>query len=75
MDINFNDFDKIMIGLGDEFGIKYPDSCKDSWDEYIYTKEHDNDDILSAYNNLADRLLGKDYFVVTTCTDDIIYQF
>lgn len=33
-----------------------------------------SEDALAAYNNLADKLNGKNYFVVSLCMDDIIFS-
>ena len=74
MDYNFKDYDKVLIGLGDDFSIKVPDSCKTAWDEYKYIKEYDNLEVISAYNNLAHKLEGIDYYIVSTCTDDSLYR-
>lgn len=32
------------------------------------------DDVQAAYRNLSRLLEGKNYFVITTCTDDMIYE-
>ncbi len=53
MEINFDNYDMFLIGIGEEFA--------------------DKDSALEAYNNLADKLIGKNYFVVTLNMDDIIY--
>lgn len=74
MDLNFCDYDKVLIGLGDDFAVKCPESCKNAWDEYSFIKENDNAVILNAYNNLAEKLLDVDYYIVSTCTDDVIYE-
>lgn len=50
----FNDFDMVLIGIGDEY--------------------NNNEDALAAYNSLAEGLEGKNYFVVSLCMDDIIYE-
>lgn len=54
MDINFHDYEMILIGIGEEFD--------------------NNESALSAYNNLADKLEGKNYFIVSLCMDDAIYN-
>ena len=50
----FNDFDMVLVGIGDEF--------------------NKNEDALAAYNLLAEGLEGKNYFIVSLCMDDKIYE-
>lgn len=33
-----------------------------------------NEEALNAYNNLADKLIGRNYFIVSLCMDDVIYS-
>lgn len=40
----------------------------------IGTEFENNEDALLAYNNLADLLTGRNYFIVSLCMDDIIYS-
>lgn len=35
---------------------------------------NNNEDALKAYNVLAEKLSGKNYFIITLCTDDCIYK-
>lgn len=42
--------------------------------KFHYTKRHPDDRILKAYNRLAELLEGKNYFVVSLCMDDLIFQ-
>lgn len=42
--------------------------------KYHYLRKNENSTIISAYNSLADILDGKNYFVVSLCTDDYIYK-
>lgn len=37
-------------------------------------KRHPNERLLKAYHRLAELLEGKDYFIVSLCTDDLIFQ-
>lgn len=52
--MNFDNFDMVLVGIGDEF--------------------NDNPDALKAYNILAEKLEGKNYFIVSLCMDDMIYS-
>lgn len=48
----------ILIGIGEEFSIK----------------KNGRDEVLKAYEKLAELLKGKGYFIVTLQTDDLIYE-
>lgn len=52
------DAELILLGIGTEFSSKHQNADK----------------VLEAYNNLAKLLKGKNYFVVTINTDDIIFS-
>lgn len=54
LNINFNDYQMILIGIGEEFD--------------------NNENALSAYNSLVQKLEGKNYFIVSLCMDDVIYD-
>lgn len=54
MNINFDDYQMILIGIGEEFS--------------------DDERAIGAYNKLAARLEGKNYFIVTLCMDDQIFN-
>lgn len=74
MEFDFKEYDKVLIGIGDDFNTKIPDECKNAWDEYDYIKNNIDTNIVEAYNNLAKKLDGIDYYIVSTCTDDLIYK-
>lgn len=40
---------------------------------FHYLKKHPDDRIVQAYDKLAELLEGKNYFVVSLCSDDLIY--
>lgn len=42
--------------------------------KYHYIKRKPDTRIIKAYNNLSELLKGKNYFVVSLCMDDLIYQ-
>lgn len=42
--------------------------------QFHYLKRHPDKRILDAYGQLASLLEGKDYFIVSLCTDDLIYE-
>lgn len=42
--------------------------------QFHYLKRHPDKRILDAYGQLASLLKGKDYFIVSLCTDDLIYE-
>lgn len=50
--------DLVLVGIGTEF-------C---------AKDMERTAILDAYNKLANILKGKNYFIVTVCTDDVIFE-
>ena len=52
------EFDMILIGIGMDF-------CCETADENI---------IISKYNNLFEMINGKNYYIVTLKTDDLIYR-
>lgn len=74
MMINFKEYDKILIGIGESFAIKVPEGCDKGVDELKYIREHVDSSIIDAYNMLLTKIEGCDYFVVSTCTDDVIYS-
>ncbi|MBQ7840844.1 MAG: hypothetical protein IJ390_10245 [Lachnospiraceae bacterium] len=41
---------------------------------FHYCRRHPDERILRAYEKLAELLEGKNYFIVSLCTDDLIYQ-
>lgn len=58
MTAKIQEADYVLIGIGDEFSIK----------------KKTREEILSAYNTLAELIEGKSWFVVTLNTDDLIYE-
>lgn len=42
--------------------------------QFHYVKRHPDKKIIQAYNSLAELLQGKNYFIVSLCTDDLIYE-
>ena len=79
--------DKVLVGIGESFERK--DSCfltesfkqfeKENsllagWERLQYWKKHPDQKAIDAYNRLFEIIKEKDYFVVTTCMDDRIYD-
>ena len=81
------DADIVLIGIGEAFERKTPEL---ETSEYLirkkeqpllagferlqFWKEHPDDHVVRAYNKLYELVKDKDYFVVTTCMDDRIYD-
>lgn len=42
--------------------------------QFHYSRRHPDERILQAYEKLAELLEGKNYFIVSLCTDDLIYR-
>lgn len=42
--------------------------------QFHYVKRHPDERIIQAYHKLAELLEGKNYFIVSLCTDDLIYE-
>lgn len=42
--------------------------------QFHYIRRYPNERLIGAYNNLAALLEGKNYFIVTLCTDDLIFS-
>lgn len=81
------DADIVLIGIGEEFERRddkpeteeYKNYRKEEpllagFERLSYWKEHPDDKAIDAYNQLYDWVKDKDYFVVTTCMDDRIYD-
>lgn len=79
--------DKILVGIGENFQEKYEvlntdeflqmekeESLKAGFQKIKYIKELKEDQVIGAYKNLGELLKDKDYYLVTTCTDDKIYE-
>lgn len=73
--INFDEYEKIVVGIGDLFNTNIENEENISEiDKLMYVKANADTRVIDSYKKLAAMLAGKDYFVVTTCTDDIIYD-
>lgn len=71
---DFKEYEKILIGIGESFQAKVPEEIADGVDTLMYIRENADSNIIGAYNILSDRLKECDYFVVSTCNDDLIYD-
>ena len=71
--ISFDDYEKILIGIGGSFNHDFDKELSLS-EQYKSVVNNKKVEILKAYNKLADLLDGKDYYVVSTCNDDCIYE-
>lgn len=67
----FDDYEKIIIGIGEAFNIKVPKDISEI-EKLRYVKDNTDNSIVEAYNILAKNLQGKEFFIVSTCTDDVI---
>lgn len=67
----FDDYEKIIIGIGETFNIKVSKDISEI-DKLRYVRDNTDNNIVEAYNLLAEKLQGKEYFIVSTCTDDVI---
>ena len=52
------DAELVLVGIGSEFSVK----------------QADRESLLCAYNRLASLLQGKNYFLLTINTDDLIFE-
>lgn len=81
------DSDKVLIGLGDSFEYPYGDFMNEEWKELMktdpfqadvrklnYKKAHPCQRISDAYQKLYEMVKDKDYFIVSLCVDDLIYD-
>lgn len=79
--------DKVLIGIGEAFERKDLDLNNEDFRllekenpllagfyRLEYWKEHPDTEVIEAYNTLFELVAQKDYFVVTTCMDDRIYE-
>lgn len=79
--------DKILIGIGNEFQEKYEGLNNEvfiqfekeapllaGYQKINYLQEHKNVHVINAYQNLYEMVKEKDYFIISTCTDDRIYD-
>lgn len=53
-----NDSQYVLVGIGSEWKLQ----------------NNDKETLLKAYNKLAELLKDKNYYIVTICTDDVIYE-
>lgn len=69
----FDGYEKIVIGIGESFNVKIPKELNEI-EKLRFVRDNTDKNIVEAYNKLAQQLEGKDYFIVSTCTDDVIYS-
>lgn len=69
----FDEYEKIIIGIGESFNTDTPKDCGEI-DKLRFVRENTDKIIVDSYNKLAEMLKDKDYFVVSTCTDDLIFS-
>ena len=79
----FQDADMILVGIGEKFqdefeGIAIADekniTVLEDYARRKYLDANPKGDVTEAYEKLGKLLEGKNYFVVTLCTDDKIYR-
>lgn len=79
----FQDADMILVGIGEQFqdrfeGIDIADeknvTVLEDYNRKKYLDNKPKSDVTEAYEKLAELLEGKNYFVVTLCSDDKIYN-
>jgi len=81
------DADKVLIGIGELFERKDSALNTDEFKQFEkenpllagferlqYRKNNPDNKVIDAYNRLYELVKDKDYFVVTTCMDDRIYD-
>lgn len=79
--------DKILIGIGNEFQEKYTGLQDETfkriekenpllaaYQKISFLQDHEDEHIIQAYNNLYELVKEKDFFILSTCTDDRIYH-
>lgn len=79
--------DKVLIGIGESFERKDEELNTEAFrmlekenpllagfNRLDYWKNNPKKDVIDAYNRLFELVEQKDYFVVTTCMDDRIYE-
>jgi NAD-dependent SIR2 family protein deacetylase len=79
--------DIVLIGIGEAFErrdleletvaykmLQKEDPLLAGFQRLRYWKEHPDSRVMEAYNRLYDLVKDKDYFIVTTCMDDRIYE-
>ena len=79
----FKDADMILVGIGEKFqdkfeGIEVIDeknaSILEEYDRKKYLDTCPKSEVTEAYEKLEKLLEGKNYFIVTLCTDDKIFN-
>ncbi len=79
----FKDADMVLVGIGEAFQDKFENvevadekniTILDEYARKKYLETCTEGEVFEAYNNLEKLLEGKNYFVVTLCTDDKIYK-
>lgn len=81
------DADIVLIGIGEaferrdtlfeteEYRIRKKDyPLRAGFEKLQYWKKNPDEEVIRAYNCLYDLVKDKDYFIVTTCMDDRIYD-
>lgn len=85
MDLNeyLKDVDMVLVGVGEDFQDRFTNiSVADNknvtvLEEYKrskYLNSLEEDAVIEAYKNLEKLIEGKNYFVITLCTDDKIFK-
>lgn len=85
---NIEKSEKVLIGIGEAFQEQFCQLHTDSmankkseitlesgYQRIDYLKKHKDEKIILAYRNLKKLIDGKDYYLISTCTDDRVYQF
>lgn len=79
----FKDADMVLVGIGEKFqdkfeGIEIVDerniTILEDYTRKKYLDTHQKDEVTDAYDKLEKLLEGKNYFVVTLCNDDKIFN-
>lgn len=79
----FQNADMILVGIGENFQDRFENievadeknvTVLEDYARKKYLDSNPVSEVTEAYDNLAKLLEGKNYFVVTLCTDDKIYR-
>ena len=79
----FQDADMILVGIGEKFQDKFEEidiadekniTVLEDYARKKYLDTNPKGNVIEAYEKLEKLLEGKNYFVVTLCTDDKIYR-
>lgn len=77
------DADLVLVGIGEEFQDKFENievvdekniTIFEEYSRKKYLNTCEEDEVIQAYRKLETLLEGKNYFVVTLCTDDKIFK-